>query len=201
MTGDDKAAQDKAAQTAKDKRTMTDLRALINERLDAIRPDRYTIGGITDDGESETAFLTAVAADIEPLIPEAEAKKRLAQTLVNAEESKATRRANDFFKDYARSGQPPMFWMEDGAWPVSITSEHPDDKTKRITERVALRALSANDALAFAHEERRRAAKDFAARNESCEGAELAAERTKAAGKTLIWDYFPTVEPPETLTT
>lgn len=200
MTADDDKAKEAKEEAVKTKRTMTDLRALINERLDAIRPDRYTIGGITEDGESETAFITAVAADIESLIPEAEAKKRLAQTLVNAEESKATRRANDFFKEYVRTGQPPMFWVEDGSWPVSITSDHPDNKTKRITERVTLRALTADDALAFAHEERRRAAKDFASRNESCEGAEMAAEATKAAGKTLIWDYFPTLEPPEALT-
>jgi hypothetical protein len=173
---------------------MKDLRKLVNDLIRDRRPDRYTVGGVTDDEESETAWLNAIAVEVEPLIPDAEVRTLFARTLVNQEEGKATRRANAFLRDFARTGQLPMLWAEDGDWPVSVVSAHPDDPTKRIEERVALRAVTATDARLFANEERRRAAKDFASRNESCVGAEAAADEAERCGLSLIWDYFATLD-------
>jgi hypothetical protein len=181
-----------------DKGTIRDLRKTINELLDLRRPDRYTIGGITEDGQSETKFLTDTAAEIESLIPEASAVKRFAQELVNEEEAKSTQRANKVWKDYYLTGQRPLFLDGIRAWPMSVVSVDPNDKTKRITERVALRAVTDDDGEAFANEERRRAGRDFSARNATCEGIELIVARTREAGMTLILDYLATEEPPET---
>lgn len=173
---------------------MKELRAEINTLLRERRPDRYTVGGGDEDSEK---WLLRIAEEIEPLIPEIEAKAVLARTLVRQEEGKATRRGNQFFRYYALTGQLPLFWAEDGAWPISVIGTDPDDPSKKIEERVALRAATRTDARAFANEERRRAAGDFASRNAACVGAEMIADGTEAAGLYLIWDWIQTLNPPD----
>lgn len=169
----------------------TSLNVLIDELLKNGRPDRYTADtGRTEDGKLRIAFLEEIAVEIEPLIVEKDAVRALARTLVVQREVRATRSANKFLRDFAETGQLPMLWTEDGAWPLSVVTYTTTSPIKKLEERVALRAVTVDDARLFANEERRVAAKDFAARNQTCVGAEKAANGAIEAGVLLIWDWF-----------
>lgn len=173
------------------------LKSEIGRLLAERRPDRYTVGGVSDDGESETAWLREIADEIAPLIPVSQAITALARNLVNQQEAGATRRANSFLRELARDGQPPLMWADEANWPISVVSRDPDAPTKKIEERVALRAVTSHDARLFANEERRRAAADFAARNETCVGAEMCADGADAAGLHTIWQWIELTAPDE----
>lgn len=177
---------------------MKALRAEIGRLLAERRPDRYTVGGFTEDGESETAWLRDIADEIEPLIPVTEAVQALAINLVNQQEGGATRRANAFLRELDRTGQPPMLWAEEANWPISVVSRDPDAKRKKIEERVALRAATPIDARLFVVEERRRNDEEYEARNSTCRGAEMCAAGAQAAGFQTIWEWIESVAPTPT---
>lgn len=175
---------------------MKALRAEIGRLLAERRPDRYTVGGITEDGGSETAWLRDIADEIEPLIPVAEAVQALAINLVNQQEGGATRRANAFLRELGRTGQPPMLWAEEAHWPISVVSRvDPDGRVKKIEERVALRAVTPIDAQLFAAEEHRRNDEEYEARNATCRGAEMCADGALDRGFQTIWEWIESVAP------
>lgn len=159
---------------------------LLRER----RPDRYTVRGHEDDrtdldvDEVETnAWLDAIAADVEHLIPEATMRRLYARSLVGQREGGATRNGNKALRDIDLTGQEPLTWD----WldePIAVVSRviQPGGRVKVIEERVALRAANPKDLQDFATEERRRAGKDFTTRNFTCEKAEALAEQMIASG-------------------
>jgi hypothetical protein len=170
------------------------LAQLIDRLLRERRPDRYTENGSDDDEAGPDAtWLREIAEEIEPLIVEADAVKQVALTLVMQVEKRTTRRANTVLRDFSRTGQLGMFWAEDGDFPIAVITRKYEEgqKPKTIQERVALRAATADDLRAWAVEERRRAAKDFAARNEACTGAEDIAESMTEEGSVYWIDWAP----------
>lgn len=131
---------------------MTDLNDRIDQALDAGRPDRYQPG---DEGWLDP-IIDAIAADI----PDAEARRRVARDIVVRREAEATKRTNRVLREVVATGQLPLDWMDIQRWPLGVGEF-----------RVALGACMADDFRDFANIERRRAANEFATRNESCEGA------------------------------
>jgi len=169
---------------------------LLRKKIDALlaecRPDRYTVrdsiadealiqddDSDSDEESDQTTWLDVIAERVEDLIPEAELRRRYARREVGLREGRSTRRANDFLREIARSGQLPLGWLDLKDFPVAIVTRdvRPGERPRIREERVALRAMTPLDFKTFANEERRRAAVDFASRNASCEGAEWIAER------------------------
>jgi hypothetical protein len=72
-------------------------------------------------------------------------------------------------------------WLDE---PIAVITRvgHPGERVKVIEERVALRATTPKDLRDFATEERRRAGKDFATRNSTCENAEWLADQMVEVG-------------------
>jgi hypothetical protein len=120
---------------------------------------------------------------------------------------KATSRANRLLRKIHRTGQLVLGWWGVADDPVAVITRTVESgqRPRRKDERVALRAMTPRDFRDFATEERRRAADDFGARNDTCSGAERVADWMTQAGygHFLAWaqhelpipDVEPTAEP------
>lgn len=175
-----------------------DLNRKIDRLLREQRPDRYVIRDtvnddeyLTDDEVEGTEWLDAVAEEVEGDVPSEEIRRRYARSLVGQREGMATQKANGLLRKVKQDGQLPLGWMDFEDYPISVVSRihSPGERVKIVEERVALRAVTSGDLRAFAVEERRRAARDFAARNEACEGAEWIAEQMDLAGAVAFADW------------
>jgi hypothetical protein len=166
---------------------LTKLRKEIDRLLAEKRPDRYTVSDTTVEAEevadeevdegSETEWLDEIADEVAHMVPEAELRKLYARKIVGQQEGKATSRANRLLRKIHRTGQLVLGWWGVADDPVAVVTrvDEPGQRTRRKDERVALRAMTPRDFRDFATEERRRAAEDFTARNDTCTGAELVA--------------------------
>lgn len=147
---------------------MSDLHAKIERLLAEKRPDRYEREGGTD-------WLDDVAAEISADIPDWQARTLAASQMVRQREGVLTKRTNELVRQIAKTGQWPLDWFELHHFPLAV------DK-----ERVAIRAVTARDLEVFAVDERRRAASDFATRNETCEAAEWLAKEMESTGASTL---------------
>lgn len=150
--------------------TFTDPKSQVDRLLGERRPDRYELEG--GDG-----WLDDIADEVEPLIPEAEARAIAARQMVRAREGQKTKAANRVLREVFLSGQPPLDWLDLLNLPIAVGKE-----------RIALRAATADDFRSFATDERRRAAADFASRNATCEAAEWLADMMDAERATFCRD-------------
>ena len=171
---------------------LTSLRKEISRLLAEKRPDRYivrdTVTDPADDDdlasldveetEEETSWLDEIADEVADLVPDEEVRKLYARKVVGQEEGRATRRANGLLRKIKQTGQLVLTWFDIKDDPVAVVTRtvEPGKRDRIKEERVALRAMTPTDFRDFATEERRRAAGDFAARNATCEGAELVAD-------------------------
>ena len=131
---------------------MEDLANLTDELLLKHRPDRYSKGG--DD-----KWLVTVAALVAPHIAEKEAQQIAAEQYVKNREGTKTQKANRYIREIYRTGQLPLDWFELSAFPVAVGSD-----------RVAIRAMTAEDWEQSAQEEQDRADEDYALRMETVQG-------------------------------
>jgi hypothetical protein len=171
-----------------------DLRALRKEVARLLldrRPDRYTVrDAVVDNLEAElepseedaedlppgdeTAWLDQIAADVAHLVPDEQVRKLYARKVVAQQEGSATKRANTLLRNIGRTGQLVLGWMDLEDYPIAVITRAVDaaGRVHVREERVALRAAGPPEFDAFAIEERRRAARDFGSRNDTCTGAE-----------------------------
>ena len=167
--------------------------SLLNKEIDALlrkhRPDRYDVRHSDDETEPEeerldAGWLDALAEEIADRIPEAVLRQRLALSMVRQREGVATKATNSLLRKINAEGQLVLGWWDLADDPVSVISRITrQDRPVRIhEERVALRAMTATDFLAFEQEERRRAASDFTARNGTGDGALWIAEQMTTSG-------------------
>lgn len=177
---------------------LTEVRRLIDGLLRARRPDRYVVRADDDDdldldaGEvATTAWLDDLAEEVEPHVPRQSAIRLFARSEVGRAEGKATRRVNDLLRRIHRSGQLPIDWLEMRNDPMAVVErlQQSGERVKVTEERVALRAVTAQDLLSFAVEERRRAGRDFAARNDACAGAEWVASQMLGIGSATFDEW------------
>jgi hypothetical protein len=138
--------------------------------LDKVRPDRYD----SKDHSWHETVENVVAADL----TDEDARRIAARRLVRQVEGDSTKATNRLLREIHRTGQLPLGWLDAQAWPLAV-SDH---------ERVSLRAATLADLTEFAARERRAAANDFAARNESCEGALTLADFMTARGAAIAGD-------------
>lgn len=136
---------------------MTGLNDTIDARLAELRPDRYQPG--------DADWLDPIVHEIAGQIPADDARLRVARDVVTRREAEAMKRTNRVLRHIVQTGQFPIDWLDMQRWPLGCGEW-----------RVTLGACMALDLREFAHVERRRAAADFAARNESCQGAERLAQ-------------------------
>lgn len=177
---------------------LSKLRKEIDRLLAERRPDRYTVSDtIADDDEEvsdteveetgdETDWLDSIADEVAHMVPDAEVRKLYARKVVGQQEGKATSRANRLLRKIHRTGQMVLDWwgVEDDPVAVITRVTEPGQRPRRKDERVALRAMTPRDFRDFAMEERKRAADDFSARNDTCSGAERVADWMTEAGYT-----------------
>lgn len=167
-------------------------RRRLNEEIDRLlcelRPDRYVVKGDNPELEPEevadNAWLDDVADRVKPLVSEQDVRLLYARTEVGKREGRATKRANELLRRLGRDGQLFLGWMDYADYPLAVVTRitHPGEEPKRIEERVALRAVTSDDLRKFATEERRRAADEFATRNETCAAAEWLADEIDRTG-------------------
>lgn len=142
---------------------MSEINDTIDARLDEARPNRYR--------PEQDEWLTAIIDDVAVTISIEEAQKRVARDLVVRREAEATKRTNRVLRDIFKTGNLPLDWLDMQRCPLSINGE-----------RVALGACTPDDFREFANIERRRAAKEHATRNESCDGARFLADMIEKNG-------------------
>lgn len=142
---------------------MLELRHEVEALLGLDRPDRYEAG---DTGWMDRAMDYAASR-----VPASTARAVYAETFVKGVESNQLRASNKLLREVFRSKEFPFDWIEQFRTPVSVGKD-----------RVTLAAATPRDLDAFATEERRRAARDFTSRNETCEAAEWLAEQMQAQG-------------------
>lgn len=135
------------------------------------RPDRY------EPAAGSADWMVAVGDQVAYLILPREAQRQLALDLVKKREIVKLRQSNRLLRDIYRTGQLPLGWFDLLPSPIAVG-----------LERVTLRVITTPDLEKFATEERRRAAREFAARNDAVEGAELLCKWMTAAGARHLAD-------------
>jgi hypothetical protein len=168
---------------------LTDFNEVADRWLREHRPDRYS-----PDDAASTAWLDEGAEALSDLVPAADVRTYLARELLQKRETLATRRANKLIRDYAEGAQLELLhWWATANEPLAIVRREVADEGDEVTirERVALRALTPTDLLAFADEEERRADSDHKTRLLTCDGARLHANRMTTLG---LWHFGQLVE-------
>jgi hypothetical protein len=150
---------------------MDDLNAFIQQRLDEERPARYD--------SADKAWMDPVVADVAALIPQRQAQDIAATSYVHGWETRSTRSVNKMLREIGRTGAQPLGWLDIARRPIAWANH-----------RVRLDECHAGDYRDWAAAERRASANDFAARNDSCEGAERIADLLDAAGANTIGDIW-----------
>lgn len=147
--------------------------AEIDALLDQHRPDRYAA--------SDHRWRDPVIAAIAGRIPARQAAQVAAERLVADREGRSTRSANEMLRKIGMERQWPLPEMADdlGDRPISVGDQ-----------RVCLRAATAVDLRSWAIDERRDAARDFAARSAACDGAEWLADEMDARKITAFGDLY-----------
>lgn len=175
------------------------------------RPDRFVVSGDPDDDDelegedvARTDWLDQIARDIEAELTAGELRRVLLANIrqqVGVQEGQALRSVNTQLRQYHRSGEWPLFSVMDPAvnghllnLPLGVVTRYqqPGERVKVLKEHVAFRAVTSDDLRKFATEERRRAAKEFSARNDSCAGAEELADRLDEDGAAFFGDWWRT---------
>ena len=140
---------------------------LIDRLLDKHRPDRYAAG--------DNSWRDPVYAAVAIQVTVAQARHIAAQHIVDQREGQATRQANALLREVGRTKQWPLDWMDVDRRPLSIGGD-----------RVRLDAVEARDLREWELEERRRAASEFVACNQACDGAKWLADEMDGNG----WSTF-----------
>lgn len=178
--------------------SLTIVRKQIDELLYENRPDRYDVRS-SGDTEVDAEWLDTVADKVAADLDIEDVLKQFSRNLVRQREGRATRSANKVLRQFAQDGQLMLGWWEQERQPVAIVTrtQKPGRDPEIREERVALGALTAKDLLAFANEERVRAGRDFAARNATCDGAELMAQQILKGRFPHLSDWGQSVAPRE----
>lgn len=175
------------------------LRKEIDQRLRDRRPDRYLVRDtVTGPGDADevdaddleldesTEWLDEVAAELVDEYGEAftlDAVERYIRALVGTREGVATKGTNARLRVAHKSGAWPLDWFEFHRDPLAIVERVILDGRIHVREsRVALEAVTPADYDAFAKEERRRAMRDAARRNATCDAAEWARDELILGG-------------------
>lgn len=187
----------------------------INPEIDRLlaerRPDRFVVGDSDEPEATDEAigskWLDEIARDIEARVDPGELRRFVLSDMrarVRAREGVALKSVNSLLRQYDRSGQWPLFAINEPAvnghllnLPLGVVtrSHHSGEHQKVVREHVAFRAVMPDDLRKFAQEERRRTANESAARYESCNGAERLADEMDIAGAVTFGDWWQ--RPPE----
>ena len=172
-----------------DQPNLNELHALIDTLLREQRPDRYTVG---DDW-----ILGVVDAIPAHLVPAEDARRIAISQEVKRREGQATRKANKLLREIGRTGQLTLCWAEQADDPISIITTHVDDdgNVRRIEERVALRAATADDFRAWSRVERERSEDDYKSRLIACDGADFIADGMDGAGLRSFKQWAESIAP------
>lgn len=175
---------------------MRRLNKHIQGLLNKNRPERYLVNKhVNDDSEDSeyadvagTEWLDSVAEQVTKLdIPADVMRQYAARTLVGQQERALTRWGNRYIREVAAGrGELPEGLPDDyDMSPVAVVYRVPD-KTSGLfivhEVRVIFWAMTAEDFRTFATNERRRAAKDFKTRNDTCDGADWLADQMELTG-------------------
>lgn len=150
---------------------MTTINAAIDQLLAERRPDRY--------GPNDMSWLDEIGEEINGGMTELEARQIATRTLVRQRETQKIRQGNRVLREMFKAHNDGQDELDELEWMTSIQLP-----IVVGDQRVALRAVTADDLEDFANEEERRANVDHGVRLSTCEAARwFAAEmrRTKSA--------------------
>lgn len=178
------------------------IRQEIAEIMDEERPDRYVVEDSTtnedlweegieecDDG---VEWMDRVAESVADKIPDVDVKKRIARDEVTKIERTNLRRGTRHLRDLRDAQQLHLEAVAPLSYPVSVCHRivKEGERPRIRRERVRIASMTSTDLRLFATEERRRAAKDFATRNETCEAAEWLADEMDEAGDRTLKGWY-----------
>lgn len=159
------------------------LRDELRNNLNKARPERY--------GEQERDWVDDVADDINLDVEELRTAARdYVRNLARDVEGKATQAGNSLMRQFYRTGQLPLDWKVTGHLPISVENTVTDGgQVKTVKERVKLAAATARDFELWAEAEDAARNRDFAARGEAVQGAQMIAAQMRQSGATTfaVW--------------
>jgi hypothetical protein len=167
--------------------------------MDEERPSRYVVSDSGGDGEFESPecddgveWMDRVAERVHGLIPDGEAKRRFARREVGMIETANLRRGNKYLRDLGANSQLDLGLLGCMSYPVSVCHRivKEGERSQTRVVRVRIESLTSSDLRVFAESERRRAAKDFAVRNETCEAAERLADEVDECGARTVREWW-----------
>lgn len=163
-----------------------ELNDLIDDWLAAERPERYDAG----DKEWMEGVVKRAATRLEGQPDHARVFLDAARRRVYLREGTATRRANKFLRDIARTGQMPIGWGEGEAW-KSVLSDILSAPLSIDRQRVRLGAATPADLEAWELENAREEDKRRLAQIEARLGARLLGDWLRAQGAQRVDDFRP----------
>lgn len=152
------------------------LRDQLRDQLNKARPQRYN--------EQERDWVDEVADSFELDREELRTAARdYVRNLARDVEGKATQAGNSLMREFYRTGQLPLDWQLTGHLPISVENTITvNGQVKTVKERVKLSAATAKDFELWAEAEDRARNRDFAARGEAVQGAQMIAAQMRATG-------------------
>lgn len=152
------------------------LRDELRDKLNKARPERY--------GEQERNWVDDVADEVNLDVEELRTAARdYVRNLARDVEGKATQAGNSLMREFYRTGQLPLDWQLTGHLPISVENTTTDGvQIKTVKERVKLSAATARDFELWAEAEDRARNRDYAARGEAVQGAQMIAAQMRATG-------------------
>lgn len=152
------------------------LRDELRNKLNNARPERY--------GEQERDWVDDVADEINLGVEELRTAARdYVRNLARDVEGKATQAGNSLMRQFYRTGQLPLDWNVTGHLPISVENTVTNGgQVKTVKERVKLASATARDFELWAEAEDRARNRDFAARGEAVQGAQMIAAQMRATG-------------------
>lgn len=165
------------------------LRDELRDKLNKARPERYS--------EQERDWVDDVADTLNLDVEELRTTARdYVRNVARDVEGKATQAGNSLMRGFYRTGQLPLDWQLTGHLPISVENTVTvNGQVKTSKERVKLSAATAKDFELWADAEDRARNRDFAARGEAVQGAQMIAAQMRATGALTfgVWarEYAP----------
>lgn len=152
------------------------LRDELREKLNKARPERY--------GEQERDWVDDVADSFDLDAEELRTAARdYVRNVARDVEGKATQAGNGLMRQFYRTGQLPLDWQITGHLPISVENTVTvNGRVKTVKERVKLAYATARDFDLWARAEDAARNRDFAARGEAVQGAQMIAAQMRATG-------------------
>lgn len=155
----------------------------VDSQLDRHRVDSYSPGAKWLDDVVDTIDTSHISDE--------EMRRLYVSTVVKKREAEATKSVTNLFKRMASSGQLPLDWFQYSSKPIAYTIQVPNKDGDLVNRerRVALRAATSEDFLAWARWREEQAKKNYDAEMKNIDVARGLAHEMEVGGFRTFPDY------------